>query len=88
MDFYALVMKHPTVELEYDRELFRELKQVHDLARRNISKAQFGQKVQYSKSASEVKIGEEDLMMLKVKPRFKLDRTFRGLYGVTGVACQ
>jgi len=85
MDFYAPVMKHPTVESVYGRELFRELKQVREIARRNISRAQFGQKVQYDKSASEVKISEADLVMLKVEPRFKIDHTFRGPYHVTGV---
>jgi len=85
IDFYAPVIKYPTIESEYGRELFKELKQVRELARQNISKAQFGQKAQYDKSASEVKISEGDLVMLKVEPRFKLDRTFRGPYRVTGV---
>ena len=56
MDFYAPMMKHPTIESEYGKEMFKELKQVHQLAKQNISKAQFGQKVQYDKSTSEVKI--------------------------------
>ena len=85
MDFYAPVMKHPTLESEYGKELFKELKQVREMAKQNIGRAQFGQKVQYDKSASEIKITEGDLAMLKVEPRFKLDRTFRGPYRVTGV---
>ena len=85
MDFYTLIMKHPTIESVYGKELFKELKQVHQLAKQNISKAQFGQKVQYDKGTSEVKITEEDLVMLKVEPRFKLDRTYRGSYHVQGV---
>ena len=69
----------------YGKDLFKELKQVHQLAKQNISKAQFGQKVQYDKGTSEVKITEGDLVMLKVEPRFKLDRTYRGPYHVQGV---
>ena len=85
MDFYAPVMKHPTLESEYGKELFKELEQVCEMAKQNIGRAQFGQKVQYDKSASEIKITEGNLAMLKVEPRFKLDRTFRGPYRVTGV---
>ena len=85
MDFCAPVMKHPTLESEYGKELFKELKQVREMAKQNIGRAQFGQKVKYDKSASEIKITEGDLAMLKVEPRFKLDRTFGGPYRVTGV---
>ena len=85
MDFYAPVMKHPTLESEYGKELFKELKQVREMAKQNIGRAQFEQKVQYDKSASEIKITEGDLAMLKVETRFKLDRMFRGPYRVTGV---
>jgi len=53
--------------------------------KKNISKAQFGKKAQYDKSASKVKITEGNLVMLKIKPRFKLDCTFRWLYRVIGV---
>jgi len=66
-DFYAPVVKHRTIESDYGRELFKELKQVRELARQNISKAQFGQKVQYDKRASEVKISEGDLIIMKVE---------------------
>jgi len=44
-----------------------------------------GQKIQYDKSASEVKITVGDLVMLKVEPRFKLDHTFRRPYRVIGL---
>ena len=46
-------------------------------------KAQSSQKSQYDKTASsDVKIQEGDLVMLKIEPRFKLDRPFRGPYRV------
>jgi len=33
IDFYAPVMKHPNIESEYSKRLFKELKQVHELAK-------------------------------------------------------
>ena len=46
-------------------------------------KAQSSQKHQYDKTASsDQKIQEGDLVMLRVKPCFKLDRPFRGPYRV------
>ena len=46
-------------------------------------RAQSSQKSQYDKTAtSDLKIQDGDLVMLKVEPRFKLDRLFRGPYRV------
>ena len=46
-------------------------------------RAQSSQKSQYDKTAtSDLKIQDGDLVMLKVEPRFKLDRPFRGPYRV------
>ena len=46
-------------------------------------RAQSSQKSQYDKTAtSDLKIQDGDLVMLKVEPRFKLDRSFRGPYRV------
>ena len=75
----------PIVETEFARELFSDLKRARRLAQQEIRKAQGNQKKQYDKSAKESVVKENDLVMLKVEPRFKLDRTFRGPYRVEGV---
>ena len=60
--------------------LFAELKAARQLARQSISRAQAAQKTRYDKeSCSNIR---GDLVMLKVQPRFKLDRSFRGPYRV------
>lgn len=83
LDIYVPRVKCPTVETDYGRELFKELRQAQQLARQNIVRAQASQKSQYDKSAtSDLKIQEGDLVMLKVEPSFKLDRPFRGPYRV------
>ena len=83
LDFYSPSVQAPTIESDYGRELFLELKKARQLAKENINKAQIAQKTFYDKEAcSKVKIKEGDLVMLKVEPRFKLDRSFRGPYRV------
>jgi len=73
LDFYIPKPKAITLECEYGRELFKELKQIRTLARQNIVRAQASQKHQYDKEVKEAKISSGDLVMLKVDPKFKLD---------------
>ena len=85
LNFYAPATNCPTVESEYARQLFKELKNARTLAKRNIQNAQKTQKKQYDKRAQDSKICAGDLVMLKVEPRFKLDRGFKGPYHVQDV---
>ena len=55
------------------------------MAKQSIGKAHKAQKQQYDKHSTIPAITEGDIVMLRVEPRFKLDRTFRGPYRVTGV---
>jgi len=80
--FYLPKPKAVTLESEYGKELFKELKQVRALAKQSIAKAQNVQKQQYDKRVKESKISIGELVMLKVDPKFKLDRQFRGPYRV------
>lgn len=83
LDFYEPVVRAPTIESDYARELFTELKAARQLAKQSITKAQRTQKAMYDRKATDdIRIKEGDLVMLKVEPRFKLDRTFRGPYRV------
>ena len=83
LDFYVPTVRAPTIESDYTRELFAELKVARQLAKQNIGKAQVAQKTIYDKDAcNNIQIKEGDLVMLKVEPRFKLDRSFRGPYRV------
>ena len=47
--------------------------------------AQGNQKKQYDLRAQNSNIHAGDLVMLKVEPRFELDRGYKGLYGVNEV---
>ena len=73
----------PTLESDNAKALFAELKEARQLAKQNISKSQVAQKTIYDKeTCANIKIKEGDLAMLKVQPRFKLDRPFWGPYHV------
>jgi len=85
LDFYQPTSTMPIVETEFARELFSDLKRARKLAQQEIKKAQGKLTEQYDKSAKESVVKENDLVMLKVEPQFKLDRTFRGPYRVESV---
>lgn len=85
LNFYQPTITMPIVETEYARELFKELKQARQLAQKTIQKSQKQQKVQYDKGAKESCVIEGDIVMLKVEPRFRLDRNYKGPYRVVGV---
>ena len=61
------------------------MKRIRQVVRQRIQKAQKSQKYQYDKHVKESKIEVGDLVMLRVEPTFKLDRTFRGPYRVHNV---
>ena len=84
LNFYQpVVYSTPVLETEYAKELFQDLREARKLAQQNIKKAQHQQKKNYDKSAVEPTIKVDDLViMLKVEPRFKLDRTYKGPYRV------
>ena len=67
------------METEYAWELFSDLKYVTKLAQENIKKAQTKQKFSYDKSAKEPTIKVNNLVMLKVEPRFKLHWVYQGM---------
>ena len=85
LDFYIPRPPAVTIESEYGRELFQELKAIRELARQHIKRTQISQKEQYEKRSKEPIIKVSDLVMLKVDPKFKLDHSFRGPYRVHSV---
>ena len=85
LNFYQPVYSTPVLETEFAKELFQDLREARKLAQRNIKKAQHQQKQNYDKSAVEPTIKVDDLVMLKVEPRFKLDQTYKGPYRVMEV---
>ena len=85
LNFFVPAVNCPTIETEYARELFRELKKARQLARKSIQTAQGNQKKQYDRRARNSNIHAGDLVMLKVEPRFKLDRGYKGPYRVDEV---
>ena len=87
LDFYSPRPKIPAIYSEYGKTLFQELKQIRDIARKNIQQAQISQKKQYDKGCHPVSVEVGDTVLVKVPLKFKLDRTYHGpyrVYEVTG----
>ena len=82
-DFYMPPSSCPTIETDYARELYQKLKSARDIPRKSIKKAKSSQKRQYDKRARDSDIQLGDLAMMKVEPRFKLDRSYKTPYCVT-----
>ena len=78
LDFKTPTVRYPIVATEFGKELSLELKRARQVAKANIQRAQKDQKKYYDQNCKncELKIG--DLVMLKVQPRFKLDRSYKG----------
>ena len=85
LDFYQSISSLLVLETDYTKKFFAETKQVRQLAKQNIGKAQKAQKQQYDKHSRYSTLLAGDIVMLKVEPRFKLDRSHRGPYRVQGV---
>ena len=75
LNFYQPAYSTPVLETEFAKELFKDMREARKLAQCNIKKAQHQQKQNYDKSAVKPTIKVDDLVMLKVEPRFKLDVT-------------
>ena len=86
LDFSAPTVRYPIVATEYAKELCKDLKATRELAGKSIRKAQIGQKTQYDKGVRERDLQKGDLVMLKVQPRFKLDRPYRGPFEVQSLS--
>ena len=66
----------------YAQELSKELQRAKAIAKSNIQKAQKEQKKHYDRKSKECELEVGDLVMLKVQPRFKLDRSYKGPFTV------
>ena len=72
LDFYSPCPRTPVIYSEYGKTLFRELKQIRDIAKRNIQQAQKSQKKQYDKNSHPVTVEAGDTVFVKVQPKLKL----------------
>jgi len=79
LNFYSPQPRAPVIYSEYGTTLFKELKVIRKLARKNIQRAQSAQKRQYDNSTHSVTINVGDRIMLQEQPKFKLDRTYQGV---------
>ena len=86
LDFSAPTVCYPIVATEYAKELCKDLKATRELAGKSIRKAQIGQKTQYDKGVRECDLQKGYLVMLKVQPRFKLGRPYRGPFEVQSLS--
>ena len=75
----------PVVESEYGEALARELKEVREFARKNAKAAQRRQKSYYDRAVKNSGLKEGDLVMLKVQPKFKLDRKYKGPFVIKSI---
>ena len=82
MSFSAPTVRYPTLETEYGRALFKELQSARDIAQKSIVKAQQIQKHNYDRRATDNQLKEGDLCMLKVEPRFRLHRQYKGPFHI------
>ena len=82
LSFAAPQVRYPVLETEFARELVKELKHARELARKSIQNTQRSQKQCYDRGAKDVKLQIGDLVTLKVKPKFCLDRNYRGPYKI------
>lgn len=82
LDFQVPVTRYPVMETEYGQQLAKELKQARIVAKQNIGKKQKEQKTYYDQKSKEIELQVGDLVMLKIEPRFKLDRSFKGPFVV------
>ena len=64
------------VELDYGIAL-EELKEARAVTRKNIEAAQQHQKIYYDQGVKDNGLNEGDLVILKVQPKFKLDRRYK-----------
>jgi len=85
MNFYQPAKSLPVEESHYAKELFKELKHARQLAQKCIVKAQHSQKCHYDKRSKNSTIKSADLVMMKVEPKFRLDRSYHGPYRVLDV---
>ena len=67
----------PVVESDYALALEKELK-IRSVTKKNVEAAQRRQKKYYDKAAKDNGLTVGDLVMLKVQPKFKLDRHYKG----------
>ena len=82
LSFAAPRIRYPVLETEFARELTKELKHARELARKSIQNAQRSQKQYYDRGAKDAKLQIGGLVMLKVDPKFRLDRNYRGPYKI------
>lgn len=82
LDFNVPAETYPIVATEYAKELSLELKRARKAAKDNIEKSQREQKKQYDRRSKECDLQVGDLVMLKVQPRFKLDRSYKGPFTI------
>ena len=82
LSFSVPQVKYPVIETEFGKELAKELKCARELARKNIQSAQRAQKQHYDRGVKDVELQVGDLVMLKVEPKFRLDRVYKGPFQI------
>ena len=66
----------PMVKSDYGKALTRELEEARIVARKNAEAAQQQQKSNYDWAVKDSGLKAGDLVMLKVQPKYKLDRKY------------
>ena len=78
LDHTIPMARFPVVESDYGKALARELKEPRTVAKKNVEAAQRRQKSYYDRGTKDSGLKAGDLVMLKVQPKYKLDRRYKG----------
>ena len=78
LDLTVPMPRFPVVESAYGLALEKELKEARAVAKKNIETAQRRQKSYYDRGVKDNGLSVGDLVMLKVQPKYKLDRRYKG----------
>jgi len=78
LDLTLPMPRFPVVESDYARALEKELKEARAVAKKNVEVAQRRQKMYYDREAKDNGLEIGDFVMLKVQPKYKLDRRYKG----------
>ena len=84
LNMYVPISRLPVVESEYGEALAMELK-VRAFARKNTEAARQQQKSYYNGAVKDSRLKAGDLVMLKVRLKFKLDRKYKGLFVIKSI---
>ena len=78
LSFCQPVVKYPVVASDFAKELVEELREARAIVRKSVRKGQAEQKRNYNHKARDSELQVGDLVIMKVQPCFRLERSYKG----------